>query len=72
MSPWRHVASRPAVSATKKGMSFIMKDSTHGLTKSFYRDARAAARDAGVLDYGDLAEVDIEASCDYTFPDAGV
>jgi hypothetical protein len=62
----------PAVSATKKGMSFIMKDSTHGLTKSFYRDARAAARDAGVLDYGDLAEVDIEASCDYTFPDAGV
>ena len=62
----------PAVSATKKGMSYIMKDSTDGLTKSFYKEARRAANEAGVDAYGDLAEVTIGDSCDYTFPDAGV
>ena len=62
----------PAVSATKKGVAYILKDSTDGLTKSFYKDARRAAEAAGVLEYGDLAEVDIEDSCDYTFPYAGV
>ena len=62
----------PAVAATKKGISYILKDSTDGLTKSFYKKARKAANAAGVNDYGKMVEVDIEDSCDYTFPTAGV
>ena len=61
-----------AVSATRKGISYILKDSTDGLTDSFYRTARKAANEAGVNKYGKMVEVDIKDSCDYTFPTAGV
>ena len=61
-----------AVAATKKGISYILKDSTDGLTKAFYKKAKKAANDAGVNEYGKMVEVDIKDSCDYTFPTAGV
>ena len=35
-------------------------------------DCPCAANAAGVNDYGKMVEVDIEDSCDYTFPTAGV